>query len=111
MDAIDRDRELIECLLLEYTELRFAYGEITSEAIFDRQRDRYLLMMVGWEGYRRVHSPLLHVDIQGGKFWIQHDGTEEGIARRLVAAGVPKERIVLAWNPAEVRKYGEYAVA
>jgi hypothetical protein len=111
MDALDRDRELIECLLLEYTELPFAYGEIASEAIFDHHRDRYLVMMIGWDGPRRIHEPLLHVDLQGGKFWIQHDGTEEGIARRLVEAGVPKERIVLAWRPAEVRKYGEYAVA
>ncbi|HEX7447902.1 MAG TPA: element excision factor XisI family protein [Pirellulales bacterium] len=32
----------------------------------------------------------IHVDIRGGKIWIQHDGTEDGIADRLVEAGVPK---------------------
>jgi hypothetical protein len=98
-------------VLLEYTQLAFAHGEVAAEAIFDRQRERYVVMMVGRDGPRRIHAPLLHVDLRGGKFWILHDGTGKGLGRRLVAAGVPKERIVLSWHPAEVRKYGEYAVA
>ena len=52
----------------------------------------YQLMTVGWHGQHRIHGCVLHVDIKDGKIWIQHDGTEEGIANRLVAAGVPRGR-------------------
>jgi hypothetical protein len=54
---------------------------------------------------------LLHIDIIDSKLWIQHDGTEEGIAGELVAAGIPKEHIVLGFKPPEQRKHTEFAVA
>ena len=53
----------------------------------------------------------LHVDIINGKVWIQRDGTEEGIALELVAAGIPKEHIVLAFHHPSRRPDTEYAVA
>jgi hypothetical protein len=52
----------------------------------------------------------MHVDIRDGKFWIEHDGTEYGIANELVDAGVPKEHIVLAFHEPELRQYTEFAV-
>ena len=39
----------------------------------------------------------------------QHDGTEEGIANRLVAQGVPKEHIVLAFHAPYKRPYTGFA--
>ena len=50
-------------------------------------------------------------DIKGSKVWIQHDGTEDGIAYELEAAGIPKERIVLAYRSLERRKLTEYAIS
>jgi aspartyl-tRNA synthetase len=47
-------------------------------------------MSIGWQNSQRVHGSIVHIDIRDGKIWIQHDGTEEGIANRLVAYGVPK---------------------
>jgi hypothetical protein len=52
----------------------------------------------------------VHVDLMDGKYWIQRDGTERGIARDLEDAGISKVRIVLAFRAPEVRKYTEYAV-
>ncbi|MBV7334508.1 XisI protein [Chloroflexi bacterium TSY] len=46
-----------------------------------------------------------------GKIWIEIDWTEEGIATELVAAGVPKEDIVLAFHHPSMRQYTEFAVA
>jgi len=66
-------------------------------------------MLVGREGLRACNGCLIHVDLKDGKFWIQRDGTEYGIARELVDAGVPKDLIVLAFRPPEVRKYTEFA--
>lgn len=111
MDKLENFRRIIESVFHEYAAIPYAYGEITCEAILDRQKDSYLLMAVGWKKGRRVHSCLVHLDIIEGKIWIQRDGTEDGIALELEQAGVPKSDIVLAFHEPEVRKYTEYAVA
>ena len=49
--------------------------------------------------------------IQGGKIWIEEDGTQEGLATLLVAAGVPREDIVLAFHAPEMRALSDFAVA
>ena len=53
---------------------------------------------------------MIHIDIKGDKIWIQHDGTEYGVATELIEAGVQKEKVVLAFKPLEMRKYTEFAV-
>jgi hypothetical protein len=111
MDTVAQYRQLIETLLREYARIPYAHGEIDRETIFDRETDRYLLMLVGWEGIRRVHGCLIHVDIIDGKIWIQRDGTERGIARDLIEAGVPKEQIVLAFRSQEMRLGTGLAIA
>jgi hypothetical protein len=111
MDPLDTYRQIIEDVLTEYTRIPYAYGEIQSEAIFDRTRDRYLLVNVGWEDSRRVHGSLVHIDIINDMLWIQRDGTEHGIAKELIKAGIPRDRIVLGFRPAKVRQYTEYAAA
>jgi len=51
------------------------------------------------------------VRIRDGKFWIEEDWTEDGIATDLVRAGVPKEDIVLAFHEPEMRQYTDFAAA
>ncbi len=110
MDTLDDYRQIIERVLTEYAQIPYAYGDIQSQTVFDRAGDHYLLMNVGWDK-RRIHGCLVHVDIINGKFWIQRDGTEQGIATELEAAGVPKNHIVLAFRSPEIRKHTEYAVS
>ncbi len=98
--------------MLPYAERRYSGDDITNEAVFDRERDHYIIASVGWQGYRRVQQNLLHIDLIGGKVWIQRDGTEDGIADELEVAGVPKHDIVLAFHTAEDRSLlPEYAIA
>ena len=104
-------RACLETILSEYTEIPYAYGDITTEAVFDREKDRYLLVNIGWDQGKRIHGTLVHVDIIDGKYWIQRDGTEEGIAVALTRAGIPKDRIVLAFRPPEIRQHTGFAVA
>lgn len=111
MDRLDIYRQIIRDVLSEYLKVRYANGEIHNEAIFDRDNDRYLIVSVGWDGVKRIHGALVHIDISDGKVWIQRDGTEHGIARELVAAGIPKGQIVLGFHPADVRPHTEYAAA
>lgn len=105
------DRQLIERILTEYARIPYAYGDIDIQTIFDREGDHYLVMLVGREGIRRVHGCLIHVDLIDGQFWIQRDGTEHGVARDLLEAGVPRERIVFAFRSSEMRRHAELAVA
>lgn len=108
---LDYYRQVIERVLNEYAAIPYSYAPITAEVVFDRNRDRYLWMDVGWDGDRRVHGCLVHIDIIDGKIWIQRDGTEEGVAADLERAGIPKEHIVLGFRPPELRPYTGYAVA
>lgn len=58
---------------------------------------------------QKTRTPAAPCDPQ--QLWIQHDGTERGIAEDLVAAGVPKERIVLGFRPPQGRRYTDFAAA
>jgi hypothetical protein len=111
MDILNRYRQIVEASLREYTRIPYAYGDIHTEAAFDQEYDRYLLVNVGWDNGQRVHTCLVHIDIIDGKVWIQRDDTEDGIAQALVEAGIPKEQIVLGFRAPEVRPYTGYAVA
>jgi hypothetical protein len=110
MDRITEYRRYIRTLLDEYHQYRPAYGEIELEQIIDVERDHYQLMSVGWQNRQRVHGSIVHIDIRNGKIWIQHDGTEEGVANRLVAWGVPKSDIVLGFQSPYKRQFTEFAV-
>lgn len=111
MDPLASWCEALERILSEHAGVPYANGDIRSEVVIDSKRGRYLLVDVGWKGVARVHGALVHVDVIDGKFWIQYDGTEEGIATQLVAAGVPHDRIVLASKHPSVRKYSDFAAA
>lgn len=110
MDTLDRYRQIIQDILREHSTLQYSYGNVQRYTVFDREGDHYLLMAVGWDRHR-VDHPVIHVDIVNGKFWIQYDGTEYGIARELTDAGVPREHIVLAFREPQDRPFTQYAVA
>jgi hypothetical protein len=110
MDTQSDIREIIKRILTEYAAYKISYGEVETETIFDDEKGHYELMHQGWIEKRRIHGCLLHVDIRGDKIWIQHDGTEGGIANELVDAGVPRDRIVLAFHHPDTRRYTDFAV-
>lgn len=110
MEPLDRYREIIREVIQTYAQYQPARGDVQIEVIFDKSNDHYELMYAGWNGPYRIHGSVLHVDIRNGKVWIQHDGTESGIAEELVQAGIPRDRIVLVFKPAEIRPYTDFAV-
>lgn len=110
MDKPARYESLVEEILQEYASYKPSYGDIEMELILVPEAGHYQLMSVGWQGQHRVHGCILHVDIKLGKIWIQHDGTEEGIANRLVEFGVPREDIVLAFHSPFKRRFTDFAV-
>jgi hypothetical protein len=109
MDRAERYRVIVRRLIEEYARYPPSHGRIETEAIVDPERDHYEVMHVGWDGVRRVHGCVIHIDIRDGKVWVQYDGTSRGVAGELVEAGIPRDDIVLGFQPAEVRKYTDFA--
>jgi XisI protein len=112
MDSLTtRYRDIVEKILRDYAEFLGNDDQVQVELVFDRERNRYLLVEAGWQNDYRIYGTLLHIDIVEDKLWIQHDGTEEGIALELVAAGIPKEHIILGFKSMERRKLTDFAVS
>lgn len=88
-----------------------AYGEIELQHIFDTVNDHYQLVYTGWNKKQRQYGCIIHIDIKNGKIWIQHDGTETGIADELADMGVPREDIVLAYHHPYKRQYSGFATS
>ncbi|MGK7872002.1 MAG: XisI protein [Xenococcaceae cyanobacterium] len=110
MDRLEQYRQWIQQVLTEQNKYVPSYGDIEQFTIFDREGDHYQLVTIGWEGDCRIFSCLIHVDIKGEKIWIQHDGTEVGVANELVELGVPKQEIVIGYHDPNARKLTEFAV-
>lgn len=109
MATVDKYRNYIIQLLDKYGNISSNDG-IESQIIIDEKHDHYQLVHVGWHNNRRAYGCVLHIDIKNNKIWIQHDGTEIGMANELVALGVPKKEIVLGFHAPYKRSLTEFAV-
>lgn len=110
MADLEKHRQYIKELILDRAKNKYANSSLEKKPVFDSERDRYLLMVTGFEGIKRYDYALIDVEIRNGKFWIHYDGTEDGVATYLLEKGVPKENIVLAFYSPEKRKLTDFAV-
>jgi len=111
MDSLEQYSNILEKILQQHAEIPYRYGDVTTSLIVSQERTQFILIDEGWENEQRVHGCLVHAQIRAGKIWIHYDGTEESITTELVEAGVPKEDIVLAFHPPEIRQHTGYAIA
>jgi hypothetical protein len=111
MDKLEDYRDIVERILDAHHQIPYGYGEVESKFIIDRDRNNFVLMCAGWQGKQRIHGVVVHVEMIDGKIWIHRDGIEDGITDELVAAGVPKDKIVLAFHPPYIRPHTGFAVA
>ena len=111
MAKLETYRTYVQDVIKRYAAYKTIYGEsVEAQTIFDTKHDHYQLVRAGWHNKRRIYGCIMHVDIKDGKIWIQHDGTEGGIANKLVELGIPKEDIVLAFHAPYKRPYTGFAV-
>ncbi|MEA5535692.1 XisI protein [Crocosphaera sp. XPORK-15E] len=106
---IEQYRQIIQDLILARLQQQCSPEEVETQAVLDPKGDHYLLLHTGWRGNSRTHGCSIHLDIKDGKIWIQHDGTEVGIATMLLEKGVPKEDIVLAFHSPYMRQFTEFS--
>jgi hypothetical protein len=109
MDPVDKYRTIVKKLICEYASYRPSNGQIQTEVVVDPERDHYEVIHIGWDGVRRVHGAVVHIDIIDGEVWIQYNGTRHAIAEELLAAGIPREAIVLGFHPPDVRRHTEFS--
>ena len=110
MDRTEQYRLIVRSLIEEYASYKPSRGQIETDTIIDRDKDHYEVMHVGWDKARRVQGSVVHIDIINGKVWVQHDGTTQPIAEELVAAGIPREDILLGFHSARLRPHTGFAV-
>jgi hypothetical protein len=96
-------------VLQQYREFFSGDPETTINLVIDTPGDHYLLVEQGWQKGRRIYGTVIHLDIVDDKIWIQHDGTESGVAYELIDLGVPIEQIVLGFKSPERRKIAQLA--
>jgi hypothetical protein len=113
MDKLEWYKTLIKNFINYYVEIsnRKPDPNVSELAIFDDERGHYQWVALGWENDERAFYTRLYVRIHDGKIWIEEDWTEDGIATELVREGVPREDIVLAFHPPELRHLTEFAAA
>jgi len=106
----DHYRAIVRKMLAEYGAYKPAHGDIEVQTIFDKERDHYQVVAVGWDKQERIYGCSIHLDIKDEKVWIQANNTELDIGQYLVEMGVPKSDIVIGFQPPFIRKYSGYAV-
>jgi hypothetical protein len=109
MDRIDSYRHIMREVIREFQEATPEDDAIETLAILDDTSSNYLLTEVGWQPPRRVYSVIIHLRLKDNRIWIEQDWTEEGVARRLLRAGIDAADIELGFQSPDVRPYSELA--
>ncbi|MEM7125616.1 MAG: XisI protein [Chloroflexota bacterium] len=109
--GLENYRDIIKGFLSECMESLSSTENIRIECVTDDEQKHYEIMEIGWEGDRRIHDSFIHIDIIEDKVWLQHNATEERVAEELIKAGIPRQAIVLGFQPPRVRQFTECAVA
>ena len=110
MADLNKYRAIMREVMSTYVPKKAKNGDIRTELVVDETQNHFEVIDVGWKGDERVHHSVLHLDIINDKVWIQLNNTDQKIGEELVAAGIPRDDIVLGFHPAELRKHTEFAV-
>lgn len=104
-------RTVVKQLLTDYAAYKPSYGDIEIQTLFDSEHDHYQVLAIGWHNKQRVYGCSIHLDLKQGKIWIQANNTELDIAQALVENGIPKDDIVIGFQPPHFRRFSGYAIA
>src|SRR5438132_636355 len=112
MDKLACYREIVKQIVTEHADPMRAQPLPGEEVVclIDERTDNYLLLRLGWVRGKRLYSITLHLRLADGKVRVEQDWTEDTVAE-LVARGVLKADLVLAFNPPELQQVTELALA
>ena len=98
-------KSCVKRLLSAYESLRTERSQV--DLLFDDERMHYMAVRVGWINRKRLHLPLLHIDISDGMIVIQCNNTEDLIVDELEKMGISRQHICLGFLPPEVRSLAD----
>ena len=110
MDRVSQFYPIIYPIIKEYADLPYSDRNLQHKLVISDDKKDYLLMTIGWKNDVKIHGCVVHLEIINDKVWIHRDGLEDGIADDLLRAGIPKNEIVLAFHPPDIRPLTEFAV-
>jgi XisI protein len=99
MDRLTEYRQIVT----NYLE-NFAENDENAQPVFDRDRDRYLVLHNEWKGDDRIYGCAIQLDIIEHKIWIQINNTEIYLDRELIERGVDSQDIILGFRSPNIRK-------
>ena len=110
MDKLARYRALIKQALTERAALMRSQPLPGEEIVclLDGATDNYLLLRLGWLQGKRLYSVTLHLRLANDKVHIEQDWTDDFLAD-LLAAGICRDEVVLAFTPPSLRTQAEHA--
>ncbi len=112
MDKVTQHKKWIrEILEKDISTGTYADPNIRRQLVADDEHGHYLLYHIGWlDDYKRSYGCFMHLEVaEDGKVWIQHDGTDNPIALRLVKKGIAKDDIVFGFHAPYKRAYSGFA--
>ncbi|MBR8831590.1 MAG: hypothetical protein N5P05_003076 [Chroococcopsis gigantea SAG 12.99] len=99
MDRVNQYRHIVQDLLMN-----FCKKDHNAQLVFDKERDRYLVIHNEWRNDYRIYGCAMQLDIIEGKIWLQHNSTEIYVERELIDYGVSPEDIIFGFRSPTIRE-------
>jgi XisI protein len=112
MEKISDYRTIARSIISELSFKKNKPGRpVRYQAISDNETGNYLLVRNGWKGTTRFYNILVHIEVTDeGTVWLHQDNTDLIIADMLLEAGIPQNKIVLAFHAPVARPDTAFAV-
>ena len=115
MEKIEKYQNIIIDFLEQQVEpyRKVAKAEVQEQVIFDKEHHHFQWLTIGWDEQEEYRNYInIHFSIKSnGKIWLMENNTDIRVAEELVKLGVPRQDIVLGFQPPSVRPMTDYAVA
>ncbi|NET10140.1 MAG: XisI protein [Symploca sp. SIO2B6] len=110
LNELKQYRQAIQTFLQDYVASRNIHAETDIDLICDQERDRYLVLDIGWNGTQRIHHCIFHFDIKDDKVWIQENNTDIEVDQELEEMGISRKDMVVGFHHPSMREYSDFAV-
>jgi hypothetical protein len=111
LEKVTHYKKLAHKVLMDIVAFTKATENPEMMVVIDFEHGHFMLVSDRWEKHSRYYGPLIHIEVKNdAKVWLRYDGTNLEVGNDLLAAGIPKEVLVVGFHAPDMRKYTEYAV-
>ena len=112
MDKLKKYQDILNSFFQERAAIQNRQPSgLKSHLLINGEKTDFALLKMGWKDKLFIHTIVFHLEIKKEKIWIYSDKMDIEVAEILVAAGVKKEDIVLAFLSPTLRSFSDYVVA